>query len=284
MSANRRFKNKNLRTHPFCHDCMAKYIEVKIQDNNTAKIECPGLNCERFLNSFSCKLMIPSSLFTKWCDLLCEYYLLDFEISYCPNKNCMALVANECHRTGREKKAQCPNRKHWFCFQCKLKWHDGYPWEESAKSWDWKILCSESFKRRRIRLGVLVVVAVSSENKAVVLWTAGLFVSLLLFSFLFNRHKWQEAQIFWYCSSIFHYISLFSNNGEKHGKYISVIQRWKEKFLTSVLISLRETLVDIYYIYNSLVTFCIIILVGVIYGTSYSINRLDMRSSHSSVL
>ncbi|XP_052293510.1 E3 ubiquitin-protein ligase RSL1-like isoform X8 [Citrus sinensis] len=99
MAASKKFKNRNLCTHPFCQDCIARYIQVKVQDDNTAKIECPGLD---------------------W-----------FERSYCPNTNCMAMVVNECERSGRVKKTQCPNCKQWFCFQCKLKWHAGYRCEES---------------------------------------------------------------------------------------------------------------------------------------------------------
>lgn len=132
MSVNNKFKNNNLCTHPFCQDCTAKYIEVKVRDNNTAKVECPGLHCEQFLDPFACKPTIPSSLFLKWCDHLCEDYVLGFERSYCPNRNCMAVMVNECEGIGRVKKAQCPKCKQWFCFQCKLAWHAGYRCEESG--------------------------------------------------------------------------------------------------------------------------------------------------------
>ncbi|KAH9783314.1 RING-type domain-containing protein [Citrus sinensis] len=98
ISANDKFRNKDLCSHHFCQDCIAKYIEAKVQDNNTAKIECPGVHCDQFLDLFTCKLMIPSNLFSKWCDVLCEDYVLGFERSYCPNRNCMALVVNEGYR------------------------------------------------------------------------------------------------------------------------------------------------------------------------------------------
>ncbi|KAH9727383.1 RING-type domain-containing protein [Citrus sinensis] len=93
--------NKNLCTHPFCQECIAKYIQVKVQDDNTAKIERPGL-----------------------------YWV---ERCYCPNSNCKALVVNECETNGTLTKAQCPSCKQWFCFQCKLKWHAGYRCEESSQ-------------------------------------------------------------------------------------------------------------------------------------------------------
>ncbi|KAH9727319.1 RING-type domain-containing protein [Citrus sinensis] len=131
MAASKKFKNRNLCTHPFCQDCIARYIQVKVQDDNTAKIECPGLDCKHNLDPFACEPVIPVSLFSKWCDVLCEDYVLGFERSYCPNTNCMAMVVNECERSGRVKKTQCPNCKQWFCFQCKLKWHAGYRCEES---------------------------------------------------------------------------------------------------------------------------------------------------------
>ncbi|KAH9783265.1 RING-type domain-containing protein [Citrus sinensis] len=132
MAASKKFKNKSRCTHPFCQECIAKYIQVKVQDDNTAKIECTGLECKHDLDPFSCKPIIPSSVFSKWCDVLCEDYVLGFERSYCPNTNCMALVVNECERNGTLKKAQCPSCKQWFCFQCKLKWHAGYRCEESG--------------------------------------------------------------------------------------------------------------------------------------------------------
>ncbi|GAY53312.1 hypothetical protein CUMW_148340 [Citrus unshiu] len=106
-------------------------LTLSVQDDNTAKIECPGLDCKHNLDPFACEPVIPASLFSKWCDVLCEDYVLGFERSYCPNTNCMAMVVNECERSGKVKKTQCPNCKQWFCFQCKLKWHAGYRCEES---------------------------------------------------------------------------------------------------------------------------------------------------------
>ncbi|KAH9783386.1 RING-type domain-containing protein [Citrus sinensis] len=136
VAANKKFKNKNLCTHPFCQECIAKYIQVKVQDDNTAKIECPGLYCKHNLDTISCIPIIPASFFSKWCDVLCEDYVLGFERCYCPNSNCKALVVNECETNGTLTKAQCPSCKQWFCFQCKLKWHAGYRCEESRNSRD----------------------------------------------------------------------------------------------------------------------------------------------------
>ncbi|KAJ4723630.1 RBR-type E3 ubiquitin transferase [Melia azedarach] len=131
MAADNKFKNKNLCSHPYCKDCIAKHIEFKIQ-YNTAKIYCPGgRHCKQILDPISCKPLIPENLFTKWCDLLCEDNLKWFERTYCPNRNCGALVVNECERKGKVKKAKCAMCKQWFCFQCKVRWH---AWRRCADS------------------------------------------------------------------------------------------------------------------------------------------------------
>ncbi|KAJ0035809.1 hypothetical protein Pint_26009 [Pistacia integerrima] len=87
MSTNKKFKNKNLCGHTFCLDCIAKYIEFKIEDH-TANIQCPGSNCQQVLDRLSCRAIISQSVFSKWCDLLCDNYVLGFERSYCPGYGC----------------------------------------------------------------------------------------------------------------------------------------------------------------------------------------------------
>ncbi|XVF65729.1 hypothetical protein PTKIN_Ptkin09bG0273100 [Pterospermum kingtungense] len=129
----KKFNNTNFCQHPFCQDCIAKYIEVKIQ-GHTAKIECPAPSCQYYLDPLICRPMISATLFTSWCDLLCEDSLLGSEKSYCPNRNCLALVLNECG--GNVTKSKCPNCKQLFCFQCQTVWHAGYKCEESDQTRD----------------------------------------------------------------------------------------------------------------------------------------------------
>ncbi|KAJ0034976.1 hypothetical protein Pint_26010 [Pistacia integerrima] len=95
VSENKKFKTKNHCVHHFCVNCIAKYIETKITEN-TVKIKCPGLDCQQVLDPISCREIIPQSIFSKWCDVLCDNYILGFERSYCPNRNCRELVVNEC--------------------------------------------------------------------------------------------------------------------------------------------------------------------------------------------
>ncbi|KAJ0092062.1 hypothetical protein Patl1_26619 [Pistacia atlantica] len=109
MSTNKKFKNKNLCGHPFCLDCIAKYIEFKIEDH-TANIQCPGLNCQQVLDPLSCRAIISQSVFSKWCDLLCDNYVLGFERSYCPGTNCMEVVVNECGGTVKKNSRNMRDR------------------------------------------------------------------------------------------------------------------------------------------------------------------------------
>ncbi|XVF65730.1 hypothetical protein PTKIN_Ptkin09bG0273200 [Pterospermum kingtungense] len=131
--SSKKFNNTNFCKHPFCQDCIAKYIEVKIQDH-TAKIECPAPSCRFHLDPLICRPMISATQFSAWCDLLCEDSLLGSEKSYCPNRNCLSLVLNECK--GNVKKSKCPDCKQLFCFQCQTVWHAGYRCEESGQTRD----------------------------------------------------------------------------------------------------------------------------------------------------
>ncbi|PHU10690.1 hypothetical protein BC332_22550 [Capsicum chinense] len=125
---NKKFKNQNRCVHPFCIDCMVKYISVKLEDN-VGKIPCPSLSCDQFLDPISCRNLVGPHLFVKWSDVLCESSVLGVPQCYCPNRNCSALILDECG--GNSKRSKCPNCKRNFCFQCKLPWHAGFGCEES---------------------------------------------------------------------------------------------------------------------------------------------------------
>nr|XP_009786782.1 PREDICTED: probable E3 ubiquitin-protein ligase RNF217 [Nicotiana sylvestris] len=119
---NRNFKNQNLCVHPFCTDCIIKYITIKLEDN-IGNIPCPSLNCNQLLDPISCRNLVDPQLFVKWCDVLCESAILGLARCYCPNENCSALILDECG--GNAKQSKCPNCKKLFCFKCKLPWHAG---------------------------------------------------------------------------------------------------------------------------------------------------------------
>nr|XP_043621826.1 probable E3 ubiquitin-protein ligase RNF217 [Erigeron canadensis] len=134
-SPNTKFNNNNKCMHPFCTDCMIKYIQVKL-DENVSNIKCPALNCNNFFDPLSCRPKIGQKLFDQWCDVLCESALLSFDRIYCPNRDCSAVVVNECGGGTSLKRCVCPNCKKPFCYRCKIPWHAGYRCEESGEMRD----------------------------------------------------------------------------------------------------------------------------------------------------
>ncbi|XP_047312659.1 E3 ubiquitin-protein ligase RSL1-like [Impatiens glandulifera] len=126
----RKFKNKHICDHTFCKDCINKYVQVKVNEHNVAKIKCPSLCCDFNLDPLSCSLILPAKIFEKWCDFLCQDAILGVDHCYCPNKECSALIMNECG--GKVKRSVCPNCKQLLCFNCKISWHDGFSCEESG--------------------------------------------------------------------------------------------------------------------------------------------------------
>ncbi|KAM7252394.1 hypothetical protein ACFE04_024277 [Oxalis oulophora] len=149
----RTFNNNNLCTHLFCVECIAKYIQVKILEN-TAQISCPGLNCQHNIDPISSNTMslISKPMFSKWCELLCQDSVLTLQKSYCPNRECMEMVVNECTNINNiVKKSKCPNCNEFFCFECKKKWHAGFR-------------CEDNEELTRNRNGILLGMLIESEK------------------------------------------------------------------------------------------------------------------------
>ncbi|XP_048319827.1 E3 ubiquitin-protein ligase RSL1-like [Ziziphus jujuba] len=109
-------------SHPFCNNCLGKYITTKIQQN-ISKVECPDLKCESVLEPHLCRSIVPKEVFDRWEDALCEALFLDAQKFYCPFKDCSVLLVND----GEEAvtMSECPNCHRLFCAQCKVAWHDG---------------------------------------------------------------------------------------------------------------------------------------------------------------
>nr|GMD02582.1 probable E3 ubiquitin-protein ligase RNF217 [Ipomoea batatas] len=64
MLSPRKFKNRDSCSHPFCSDCIVKYIAVKLECN-AAKIQCPALDCGEFLDPIACRTLLGPQLFVK---------------------------------------------------------------------------------------------------------------------------------------------------------------------------------------------------------------------------
>ncbi|XP_076917709.1 E3 ubiquitin-protein ligase RSL1-like [Bidens hawaiensis] len=132
---NNKFNDYNDKcVHPFCTECMTKYIQMKLEDN-LSDIRCPATTCKHCLKPLSCRLKITQQLFVKWCDVLCESTVLPIERVYCPNKECSELILNECGDQ-KLKRCVCPTCKKPFCFMCKVTWHEGFTCEETRKHRD----------------------------------------------------------------------------------------------------------------------------------------------------
>ncbi|KAI3944897.1 hypothetical protein MKW92_041127 [Papaver armeniacum] len=131
---NTRFKNiETICSHNYCTDCIAKYIQVKVTQDNTSQIKCPNTNCTVVLDTLSCRSFLSEKVFEKWCRVHCESAVLlesskggfAYGRSYCPYRDCSELILNECVETSQSNKlskSNCPSCKKLFCFHCMVPW------------------------------------------------------------------------------------------------------------------------------------------------------------------
>ncbi|CAN4116579.1 unnamed protein product [Withania somnifera] len=109
--------------HSYCKKCIATYISSKLQDN-ISRISCPITKCNEQLEPQNCGSVLPSDVFVKWGDALCESMILVFENFYRPLRIVLALLLiDEC------------KGKIWrlFCAKCKVPCHSGFDCEEFDK-------------------------------------------------------------------------------------------------------------------------------------------------------
>lgn len=123
IDSTKRFQNKkNGCPHDsYCVNCIANYIESKIQEYNTADIKCPGENCNESLDPLVCRTILPSRVFDLWCDALSESVLSKDGVfrSYCPASECSTPYFSDCKNIFKVTCLKC-NRA--FCFKCKVPW------------------------------------------------------------------------------------------------------------------------------------------------------------------
>ncbi|RZC75747.1 hypothetical protein C5167_000093 [Papaver somniferum] len=121
--------------HPYCIDCISKYIETRVIHDNMSEIKCPNNDCSVLLDALSCRSILSKKAFEKWCHVLCEsIVLLDaskggfvYGRCFCPNSKCSELILNECVETkSMLKRSGCPNCKEAFCFSCMVRWKENH--------------------------------------------------------------------------------------------------------------------------------------------------------------
>ncbi|XP_026437673.1 probable E3 ubiquitin-protein ligase RNF144A-A [Papaver somniferum] len=123
--------------HPYCTNCVAKYIEAQVIYRNISKITCPEFNCNVMLEASSYQSVLPKSVFEKWCRALCESAVflnaskggVAYGRSYCPYRNCSELVLNECvgySSSSKITESNCPSCKKPFCFHCMVPWKENH--------------------------------------------------------------------------------------------------------------------------------------------------------------
>ncbi|XP_073136659.1 E3 ubiquitin-protein ligase RSL1-like [Henckelia pumila] len=152
--ANNKFKNGDECAHPFCTDCMAKYIRFKLKDERTGDIKCPAPYCDHTLDPVACVPHVDRSLFLRWCDVLCEAAVMFRDTCYCPYGDCNALILNECG--GDLRRSECPKCKRLFCFMCKTAWHERVTCEENTNDEGWRRLAALKGWRRCSSCGIFV--------------------------------------------------------------------------------------------------------------------------------
>ncbi|KAJ1700492.1 hypothetical protein LUZ63_000271 [Rhynchospora breviuscula] len=130
VPADQMFQTSNDCTHVFCGDCLSHYLGTKIRENISV-VECPEENCKALLEPVKCQELLPSEVFERWENALCESMLLDAQNFYCPFKDCSALMVDDGDET--VTRAECPSCRRLFCAACKVAWHAGLSCEEFGK-------------------------------------------------------------------------------------------------------------------------------------------------------
>ncbi|XP_055828398.1 E3 ubiquitin-protein ligase RSL1-like [Solanum dulcamara] len=117
--------------HSYCNQCTINYIASKLQQN-IPRISCPVSGCKGNYEPYYCRSILPKEVYDRWGDALCEMMIMDSEKSYCPYKNCSALLINE-RKALVNSKSKCLECKRLFCANCKVPWHKGIVCEEFQK-------------------------------------------------------------------------------------------------------------------------------------------------------
>ncbi|KAI3978432.1 hypothetical protein MKX01_013230 [Papaver californicum] len=122
---NKKFKNMEASRcfHPYCTNCVAKYIETKVIHDNMSVIKCPNMNCSVLMDAVSCRSILLPIKYSR------NASKGGFVHGRCffPNRKCSDLILNECVKTkSTVKRSDCPNCKEVFCFSCMVPWKENH--------------------------------------------------------------------------------------------------------------------------------------------------------------
>ncbi|KAI3923670.1 hypothetical protein MKW98_011300 [Papaver atlanticum] len=121
VPVDRQFKSMEMSgcLHPYCNNCVAKYIREKVIEHNMPEIKCANPDCNVMLDASLCQSALPKRVFEKWCRVLCEsVVLLDSSEgglahgrSYCPYRDCSELILYECVRISASTNSNSTSNK-----------------------------------------------------------------------------------------------------------------------------------------------------------------------------
>lgn len=119
--------------HAFCGGCLAGYVGAKIQDR-IADVRCPEERCGGVLDPELCQGILPREVFERWGAALCESMLLGAKRTYCPFKDCSAMMLADDDGSDDVAEAECPSCRRLFCARCNVApWHAGATCTEYRK-------------------------------------------------------------------------------------------------------------------------------------------------------
>jgi len=118
--------------HAFCGGCLAGYVGAKIQDR-IADVRCPEERCGGVLDPELCQDILPREVFERWGAALCESMLLGAKRTYCPFKDCSAMMLVDDDGSDVAE-SECPSCRRLFCARCNVApWHAGVTCTEYRK-------------------------------------------------------------------------------------------------------------------------------------------------------
>ncbi|RZC83141.1 hypothetical protein C5167_045931 [Papaver somniferum] len=150
------------------------FASIVLQSILKSLIKCPKFKCDVDLEIQSCRSIVSTEAFVRWCDLLCESEILakfgrHGKRVYCPG--CSEVILSECGDDDITR-TTCPSCEKLFCFRCMIPLMDkkgSYMLQQKRPS-----LPRYSCTKRSAPLVVIIYNADAGTNFAIsVGWSSG---------------------------------------------------------------------------------------------------------------